>query len=59
MQNPILKSSERLYKVNINGLLSEILFVNASGGIYVQPFQSFGEAQFHFTRYVKREILLL
>ncbi|XP_034189310.1 uncharacterized protein LOC117608379 isoform X1 [Osmia lignaria lignaria] len=51
-QNPILKSSERLYKVNINGLLSEILFVNASGGIYVQPFQSFGEAQFHFTRQI-------
>ncbi|XP_076394577.1 vitellogenin isoform X2 [Megachile rotundata] len=49
-QNPILKSSERLYKVNLTRQLSEILFVNASGGIYVQPFQSFGEAQFHFTR---------
>ncbi|XP_076176627.1 uncharacterized protein LOC143151413 isoform X2 [Ptiloglossa arizonensis] len=51
-QNPILKSSERLYKVKVKGSFNEILFVNASGGIYVQPFQSFGEAQFHFTRQV-------
>nr|XP_031847046.1 uncharacterized protein LOC116433275 isoform X1 [Nomia melanderi] len=51
-QNPILKSSERLYKVKMNGTLNEVLFVNASGGIYVQPFQSFGEAQFHFTRQI-------
>ncbi|XP_076650819.1 vitellogenin-5 isoform X2 [Halictus rubicundus] len=51
-QNPILKSSERLYKVKVNGTINEILFINASGGIYVQPFQSFGEAQFHFTRQI-------
>ncbi|XP_033196752.1 vitellogenin-4 isoform X1 [Bombus vancouverensis nearcticus] len=51
-QNPILKSSERLYKIKMNGSLNEILFVNASGGIYVQSFQSFGEAHFHFTRQI-------
>ncbi|XP_076676903.1 vitellogenin-5 isoform X2 [Andrena cerasifolii] len=49
-QNPILKSSERLYKVKVTESVNDILFVNATGGIYVQPFQSFGEAQFHFTR---------
>ncbi|XP_076235711.1 uncharacterized protein LOC143180071 [Calliopsis andreniformis] len=49
-QNPILKSSERLYRVKVTETLNEILFINATGGIYVQPFQSFGEAQFHFTR---------
>ncbi|KZC04099.1 Vitellogenin-3 [Dufourea novaeangliae] len=51
-QNAILKSSERLYKVKVKESLNEILFVNATGGIYVQPFQSFGEAQFHFTRQI-------
>ncbi|CAK9803774.1 vit-6 [Anthophora quadrimaculata] len=51
-QNPILKSSERLYTVKVNGSLNELLFINASGGIYVQPFQSFGEAHFHFTRQI-------
>nr|XP_033331967.1 vitellogenin-4 [Megalopta genalis] len=51
-QNPILKSSERMYKIQANGTLNEILFINATGGIYVQPFQSFGEAQFHFTRQI-------
>ncbi|XP_043523814.1 uncharacterized protein LOC122535938 isoform X2 [Frieseomelitta varia] len=51
-QNPILKSSERLYKTKVNGSLNEILFVNASGGIYIQPFQNFGEAHFHFTRQI-------
>ncbi|XP_043259379.1 uncharacterized protein LOC122401364 [Colletes gigas] len=51
-QNPVLKSSERLYKVKAKGFLNEILFVNATGGIYIQPFQSFGDAQFHFTRQV-------
>ncbi|XP_053999528.1 vitellogenin-3 isoform X1 [Hylaeus anthracinus] len=55
-QNPILKSSERLYKVKIKGSVNEILFVNASGGIYIQPFQSFGEAQFHFTRQILKLI---
>ncbi|XP_017876855.1 uncharacterized protein LOC108623080 isoform X1 [Ceratina calcarata] len=51
-QNPLMKSSERLYKVKVNGSINEILFVNATGGIYLQPFQSFGEAQFHFTRQI-------
>ncbi|CAL7948266.1 unnamed protein product [Xylocopa violacea] len=57
-QNPILKSSERLYQVKMNGSVNEILFVNASGGIYVQPFQSFGEAHFHFTRQIFNLILV-
>ncbi|XP_017765465.1 PREDICTED: uncharacterized protein LOC108554635 [Eufriesea mexicana] len=57
-QNPILKSSERLYKIKVNGSLTEILFVNASGGIYIQPFQSFGEAHFHFTRQIFKLILV-
>lgn len=51
IQNAILKSSERLYQVNMDGRNKTLLFVNATGGIYVQPFQSLGEAQFLFTKY--------
>ncbi|XP_047354225.1 uncharacterized protein LOC124950864 isoform X1 [Vespa velutina] len=49
-QDPILKSSERLYYVRYNNTVEDILYINATGGIYVQPFQSFGEAQFYFSR---------
>ncbi|XP_012277416.2 vitellogenin-3 [Orussus abietinus] len=51
-QNPVLKSSERLYKVRAKGEDYTILFVNATGGIYVQPFQSLGEAHVLFTRQI-------
>ncbi|KAF7992158.1 hypothetical protein HCN44_001483 [Aphidius gifuensis] len=51
-ENPIIKSSERLYKIKSIDNSNEITFVNATGEIYVQPFQSFGEAQFLFTRQV-------
>ncbi|XP_043675802.1 vitellogenin-like isoform X2 [Vespula pensylvanica] len=49
-QDPILKSSERLYYVRYNNTVQDILYINATGGIYVQPFQSFGEAHFYFSR---------
>ncbi|XP_033211866.1 uncharacterized protein LOC117169551 isoform X2 [Belonocnema kinseyi] len=49
-QNPLLKSSERLYRVFSNDSEVTISFVNATGGIYVQPFQSLGEAQYIFTQ---------
>ncbi|XP_011154887.1 uncharacterized protein LOC105192439 [Harpegnathos saltator] len=48
-QNPVLKSSERIYRLRFtDGLARDIIFVNTSGGIYVQPFQSMGEAHYHF-----------
>ncbi|XP_032680145.1 uncharacterized protein LOC116848315 [Odontomachus brunneus] len=47
-QNPVLKSSERMYRLTTDGLVHDIISVNASGGIYVQPFQSMGEAHYHF-----------
>ena len=50
LQNPLLKSSERLYRVFSNDSEITISFVNATGGIYVQPFQSLGEAQYIFTQ---------
>ncbi|XP_051171445.1 uncharacterized protein LOC127288178 isoform X1 [Leptopilina boulardi] len=49
-QNPILKSSERFYQVFYNNSEMIISFINATGGIYVQPFQSLGEAQYIFTQ---------
>ncbi|KAG5348235.1 PAXB1 protein, partial [Acromyrmex charruanus] len=49
-QNPILKSSERVYQLKTDGFVHNIISVNASGGIYVQPFQSMGEAHYHFVR---------
>ncbi|KAI4483442.1 hypothetical protein M0802_013384 [Mischocyttarus mexicanus] len=49
-QDPILKSSERLYYVRYNNTVKDILYINATGGIYVQPFQSFGEAHFSFSK---------
>ncbi|XP_011707638.1 PREDICTED: uncharacterized protein LOC105462624 [Wasmannia auropunctata] len=49
-QNPILKSSERIYQLKTDGFVNDIISVNASGGIYVQPFQSMGEAHYHFVR---------
>ncbi|XP_015599682.1 uncharacterized protein LOC107269863 [Cephus cinctus] len=51
-QNPVLKSSERLYRVKSSDAKNTILYINATGGIYVQPFQSLGEAQFLFTQQV-------
>lgn len=52
LQTPVIKSSERLYQVHLNGNETKIMFINATGGIYVQPFQSLGEAQFMFTRQI-------
>lgn len=49
-QNPVIKSSERHYRVKRAGNDSHIVFVNATGGIYIQPFQSLGESHFLFTR---------
>ncbi|KAL0100276.1 hypothetical protein PUN28_019574 [Cardiocondyla obscurior] len=49
-QNPILKSSERVYRLETDGFVHDIISVNASGNIYVQPFQSMGEAHFHFVQ---------
>ncbi|KAK2579022.1 hypothetical protein KPH14_002816 [Odynerus spinipes] len=50
-QDPVLKSSERLYYARYNNnTVEDILYINATGGIYIQPFQSFGEAHFHFAR---------
>ncbi|XP_072751184.1 uncharacterized protein [Anoplolepis gracilipes] len=49
-QNPILKSSERVYKLKTDRYVHDILSVNASGSIYVQPFQSMGEAHYHFVQ---------
>ncbi|XP_043280856.1 uncharacterized protein [Venturia canescens] len=49
-ENPVIKSSERLYKVKSDGNDSTLIYLNATGGIYVQPFQSLGESQFTFTR---------
>ncbi|XP_014616793.1 PREDICTED: uncharacterized protein LOC106793973 [Polistes canadensis] len=49
-QDPILKSSERLYYIRYNNTIQDILYINATGGIYVQPFQSFGEAHFSFAK---------
>ncbi|XP_050462195.1 uncharacterized protein LOC126857111 [Cataglyphis hispanica] len=46
-QNPVLKNSERVYKLKTNGYIHDILSINASGSIYVQPFQSMGEAHYH------------
>lgn len=51
-QNPILKSSERVYQLKTDGFVHDIISVNASGSIYVQPFQSMGEAHYHFVQYV-------
>ncbi|XP_011162482.2 uncharacterized protein LOC105197692 [Solenopsis invicta] len=49
-QNPILKSSERIYQLKTDGFVHDIISVNASGSIYVQPFQSMGEAHYHFVQ---------
>ncbi|XP_014475055.1 PREDICTED: uncharacterized protein LOC106744646 [Dinoponera quadriceps] len=49
-QNPVLKSSERVYRLRTDGHAHDIISVNASGGIYVQPFQSMGEAHYHFVQ---------
>ncbi|KAK0168827.1 hypothetical protein PV327_002594 [Microctonus hyperodae] len=52
-ESPVIKSSERLYKVKLDeNNATRIMFINATGGIYVQPFQSLGEAQFLFTRQI-------
>nr|QGV11548.1 Vg1 [Tetrastichus brontispae] len=45
-QNPVLKTSERFYEVSIVNNKSQFLSINASGEIYIQPFQSLGEAHF-------------
>ncbi|KAL7291123.1 hypothetical protein TKK_0015250 [Trichogramma kaykai] len=48
-QNPVMKASERFYEIS-TGLNSSLLIrVNATGEIYVQPFQSLGEAHFLIT----------
>ncbi|XP_071651940.1 uncharacterized protein [Temnothorax longispinosus] len=49
-QNPILKSSERVYRLKTDGFIHEIISVNASGSIYVQPFQSMGEAHYNLVQ---------
>ncbi|XP_011870467.1 PREDICTED: uncharacterized protein LOC105563463 isoform X2 [Vollenhovia emeryi] len=49
-QNPILKSSVRVYRLKTDGFVHDIISVNASGNIYVQPFQSMGEAHYHFVQ---------
>ncbi|KAL6253497.1 hypothetical protein P5V15_015343 [Pogonomyrmex californicus] len=49
-QNLILKSSERIYKLKTDGSARDVISVNASGSIYVQPFQSMGEAHYHFVQ---------
>ncbi|XP_057323031.1 uncharacterized protein LOC130666240 [Microplitis mediator] len=51
-ESPIIKSSERLYKVKLDGNDTEITFINATGGIYVQPFKNMYESQFLFTRQI-------
>ncbi|XP_046433449.1 uncharacterized protein LOC124186103 isoform X1 [Neodiprion fabricii] len=53
-QNPVMKSSERFYEMKISDDADTIEFVNATGGIFVQPFQSLGEAQFLYARQVFR-----
>jgi len=50
-QNLILKSSERIYKLRSDDSVHNIISVNASGSIYVQPFQNMGEAHYHFVQY--------
>ncbi|RLU25125.1 hypothetical protein DMN91_003217 [Ooceraea biroi] len=49
-QNLILKSSERIYKLRSDGSVHNIISVNASGSIYVTPFQNMGEAHYHFVQ---------
>ncbi|KAG8040663.1 hypothetical protein G9C98_002659 [Cotesia typhae] len=51
-ESPIIKSSERLYKVKLDGNETEITFINATGGVYVQPFKNMYESQFLFTRQI-------
>ncbi|XP_015117477.1 uncharacterized protein LOC107041422 [Diachasma alloeum] len=51
-ENPVMKSSERLYKVESHGNHTKITLINATGEIYIQPFQSLGEAQFLSTRQI-------
>ncbi|XP_012522846.1 uncharacterized protein LOC105828849 [Monomorium pharaonis] len=51
-QNPILKSSERIYQLKTDGFVHNIISINASGSIYVQPFQSMGEAHYHFVQQI-------
>ncbi|XP_012215404.1 uncharacterized protein [Linepithema humile] len=55
-QNPILKSSERIYALQTDGTDHNIMSVNASGSIYVQPFQGMGEAHYHL---VQQTIVLI
>ncbi|XP_011266190.1 uncharacterized protein LOC105257329 [Camponotus floridanus] len=49
-QDPVLKNSERVYKLKTDGHIHDILSVNTSGSIYVQPFQSMGEAHYHIVQ---------
>ncbi|XP_029165191.1 uncharacterized protein LOC114936229 [Nylanderia fulva] len=49
-QNPVLKGSERIYKLKTDGHIHDVLFVNTVGNIYVQPFQSMGEAHYHLVQ---------
>ncbi|XP_011307083.1 uncharacterized protein [Fopius arisanus] len=51
-ENPVIKSSERLYKVVTQQNTTKITLINATGEIYIQPFRSLGEAQFLSTRQI-------
>ncbi|XP_011495960.1 PREDICTED: uncharacterized protein LOC105360685 [Ceratosolen solmsi marchali] len=45
-QNPVMKSSERIYEIFFEKNIIKLFYINVTGEIYIQPFHSLGEAQF-------------